>query len=361
MFTSKGSIYRYVHRTFRATALRLLLLDDAFVKPLAVMSTNNIDSNNCEEEAALCGVADVSKQADEVCASCGIAEVDNVKLKKCTCELVKYCSEECQEDHRSKHKRACKKRLAELREELLFRQPESSHLGDCPICFLPHSINVEVGKYTKSEIHSCCSKRTCDGCEYANAMREHEMMLERKCPFCRTPMPGKRRGEGEEEAHMLVMKRAEANDPVALRLMGEKCLDEGDCKKAFEYWTKAAELGDMEAHYNLSCLYRDGHGVKKDEEKMIRHLEEAAIGGHPYARFNLGCYEERNGRFDRAVKHFIIAANLGDTGLTEALWDHYKLGSITKEDLEATLRTHQAAIDATKSPQRDAAAAARRE
>jgi DNA-binding GntR family transcriptional regulator len=56
------------------------------------------------------------------------------------------------------------------------------------------------------------------------------------------------------------------------------------------------------------------------------------------------------------VKHFIIAAKLGHTGAMKALWQHYSEGNITKQDLEATLRTHQAAIDAMKSPQREAAA-----
>eukprot|EP00985_Skeletonema_marinoi_P006192 scaffold2689_cov70-Skeletonema_marinoi.AAC.15 len=65
------------------------------------------------------------------CASCGVtAEVDDIKLKNCTaCYLVKYCSVKCQKDHRPQHKRECKKRMAELRDEFLFKQPESSHLG----------------------------------------------------------------------------------------------------------------------------------------------------------------------------------------------------------------------------------------
>jgi hypothetical protein len=46
------------------------------------------------------------------------------------------------------------------------------------------------------------------------------------------------------------------------------------------------------------------------------------------------------------------AANLGDEESMKALWKHYSCGNITKEDLEATLRTHQAAIDAMKSEQR---------
>ena len=78
---------------------------------------------------------------DEVCASCGIAAVDDVQLKKCACNLLRYCGVDCQRDHRPLHKKLCKKRLAELRDKALFTQPDGSHLGECPICFLPLSID----------------------------------------------------------------------------------------------------------------------------------------------------------------------------------------------------------------------------
>jgi len=41
--------------------------------------------------------------------------------------------------------------------------------------------------------------------------------------------------------------------------------------------------------------------------------------------------------------------------LMKELWKHYSHGNITKEDLDATLRSHQAALDAMKSEQRDIA------
>ena len=48
------------------------------------------------------------------CASCGIAEVDEIKLTDCDgCDLVRYCSDECQREHKSKHEEECKKRAAE--------------------------------------------------------------------------------------------------------------------------------------------------------------------------------------------------------------------------------------------------------
>jgi len=64
-------------------------------------------------------------EADEVCASCGITGGNDVKLLLCTaCKLVKYCSVDCQKNHRPQHKKACKKRAAEIRDARLFTQPD---------------------------------------------------------------------------------------------------------------------------------------------------------------------------------------------------------------------------------------------
>ena len=153
------------------------------------------------------------------------------------------------------------------------------------------------------------------------------------------------------------MKRVKVNDPAAVSYMGRRRYDEGDYDKAVEYYNKAAELGDARAHYQLGCVYYMGHGVEKDKEKEVYHWEKAAIGGNPIARHELASIEEENGNTERAVKHYIIAANLGYEGSMQVLWEYYSIGNITKEKLESTLRTHKAAIDATKSSQRDAAEA----
>jgi hypothetical protein len=266
-------------------------------------------------------------------------------LMTCTaCKSVRYCSVKCQREHRPKHKRACKKRAAELRDEILFRQPESNHHGDCPICCLPLPIDPK-----KSTIYSCCSKYICIGCNYANRMRMMEGRLVPACPFCRHPVPNTK-----GEFDLIRMKRIEVNDPVALQKNGTDRYNEGDYDGAFEYWTKAAELGDVESHYNLSVLYQEGH-VEKDEKKDMFHLGEAAIGGHANARYNLGIIEGESGRHERAAKHFIIAANLGHDRSLESLRKLYTKGFVSKEDFAAALRAHQAAADATKSPQREAA------
>ena len=291
-------------------------------------------------------VVEKSDEAMMFCASCGVAGGDDIKLKKCTaCHLVKYCSVKCQKEHRPKHKKECKKRAAELKDEILFKQPESNHLGDCPICCLPLPLEPR-----KSTSYSCCSKFVCNGCDYANRKREIRGRLEQKCPFCRKTMP-----RTAEEFNERLFKRIETNDPVAICDMGTKRYLAGDYRSAFEYWTKAADLGSVSAHFQLSILYQKGQGVEKDEKKELHHLEQAAIGGHPRARDNLGWLEGRNGQHNRAVKHYIIAANLGFDDSLAALKDRYKAGFVSNEDFEAALRGHKAAVDATKSPQREEA------
>ena len=196
----------------------------------------------------------------------------------------------------------------------------------------------------------CCGKIICNGCEYANMKREEEMRVKHTCPFCREAVP-----ETDEDIEKYRMKRIEANDPVAMfQEGGEQYYNKGNFSVAFEFYKKAAELGDASAHYQLSLLYLKGHGVEKDKGKEIYHAEEAAIGGHPAARHNLGNEEWRNDNFERAVKHHIIAAALGEELSIKVLIGAFKRGFVQKEDLAATLRAHQAAVDATKSPQRKA-------
>ena len=88
-------------------------------------------------------------------------------------------------------------------------------------------------------------------------------------------------------------------------------------------------------------------------KQLIYHLEEAAIGGHPDARYNLGFYECcKNENTERAVKHWIIAAAQGQNESTKALVKAFQNRCVSKEDLAAALRAHHAAIAETKSPQR---------
>jgi TPR repeat protein len=179
-------------------------------------------------------------------------------------------------------------------------------------------------------------------------MREIEARLERRCVYCREPL-----SKSEEEYDKQVMKRIKKNDPVAMTDMGKKHYGEGDYVKAVEYFTKAAELDHANGHACLATLYFDGKGVEKDMKKAIHHSEQAAIGGHHGSRYLLASHEIENGSMEKAVKHLNIAANLGDEESLKFIKELFMKGLVIKEGYAAALRGYQAAVNETKSAERE--------
>ncbi len=282
--------------------------------------------------------------SDTCCASCGTPAIDDIKLKSCDggCDLVKYCSDKCQTNHREQHEEEC------LRDKKIFTRPDGSHMGECPICCLPLSTDPRNSFFT-----DCCSKLLCDGCNNADAKSEFLAgRWQLRCAFCREPA-----ADTEEEADKRLMERVKKNDPAAMCFMAKTRREKGDCQGAVEYFTKAAELGDAEAHFVLSLMYFEGEGVEKDKEKEIYHLEEASIGGHPTARNLLGSEEANNGRYERARKHWIIAANLGYNASLKALRQLYADGHASKEDYANALRAYQTVVNEAKNAEREEAEA----
>ena len=147
------------------------------------------------------------------------------------------------------------------------------------------------------------------------------------------------------------------NDPVAMTHMGKKLALKGEYGKASEHYTKAAELGDVDAHCCLGMLYYNGTGVEKDEKKFVYHLEQAAIGGHPDARGYLAVHEMENGRMERTVKHLLINSNLGHDNSLKPIKTLFVQGIVSKEEYAAALRGYQSAVNEAKSDEREKAEA----
>ena len=298
------------------------------------------------------------------CANCGVKEGDGdgVKLKQCSaCHLVRYCSVKCQKEHRPKHKRECKRRMAEMRDEILFKQPEGTHCGDCQICCLPMSISFGAKSIGANPVSTaCCCNFLCKGCQVAMLIRETPGRR-MTCPFCRGPIPN-----SMAEAELYEKGRIAVDDPHAIYRAGTIASDRGDYRAAFEHYSRAAELGEVEAHFQLGNLYSRGEGVEKDKTKAGFHYEKAALAGHPVARCILGKNEVIKDLMleihpERGIKHLMIAAKQGDNNALGSLKDLYKNNFLRKDELVTSLRGHQAAADAMKSPQREMAASRSRE
>ena len=73
---------------------------------------------------------------------------------------------------------------------------------------------------------------------------------------------------------------------------------------------------------------------------------------------NLGLDEIDADNFDRAVKHFMIAARSGCSDSLKYIKDLYSNGYATKEDYKRSLQSFQEHLGEIKSPQRDEAAKA---
>ena len=293
------------------------------------------------------------------CANCS-KDISNPNICN-KCKAAVYCNAACKKKHRSKHKEACERRVAEMHEEELEREKRAAELHDekllkqpppkedCPICMLLLP-SFDAG----SRYRSCCGKIICSGCIYAVEKRDGGVGL---CPFCRTPAPT----SGEESIDMF-KKRVEVNDAEAMLWLGI-CYSEGghgllqNHAKALERWHQAAELGSAVAYYSIGGAYYDGSGVERDEKKAKHYMELAAMGGVVIARHNLGAFEGQAGNLDWAVKHLMIAAGFGYNNSLEVIKQIFMNGDATKDNYAKALQVYQAYLVEIKSPQRDEAAA----
>ena len=295
------------------------------------------------------------QQMEDVCANCNASACATnggagvVMLKKCNaCLLVKYCSVDCQKAHRKLHKKACKKRAAELKDERLYSQGHERPEGDfCPICTLP----VPMPTDQHSTFNACCTKMVCNGCVVAAIKRGMYATF----PFCRNPMP-----EDSAEILALVQKRIDTGDADAMEFLAGKYLHgqcglKRDVQRAFELLAEAAELGSIKAHHHLGVFYKRGHNVERDETRAVGHWEHAAMKGNVMSRHCLGFVEANKGNSQLALKHFLISAKMGYKESLDAVKVIFTHGDATKAQYAEALKGYQDAVEETKSHQREEA------
>ncbi|KAL7527837.1 hypothetical protein ACHAXR_002155 [Thalassiosira sp. AJA248-18] len=248
------------------------------------------------------------------------------------------------------HKKACKKRAAELHNDALFRPLEPNE--DCPICFLPLPHHV-----THKMWMSCCGKELCLGCIHAADELDEDGVA--TCPFCRALSP-----KDMDEWDALMDRRMQKGDCISFNCMASMYLYgkwdyEIDEQKALKLFLKAGKLGSSEGYCNAANIY-SGHqisSIEKDMKKAKNYYELAAIGGNNDARSQLALMEMNFGNTEKAMKHYLIAARAGYTPAMKKLQPQYSNGNITKEEFEQTLREHKDSADSMKSEQRDVAVA----
>jgi hypothetical protein len=304
------------------------------------------------------------------CADCGEKEEGVVSLKVCkSCMSVKYCNAVCQKNHWATHKKECKRRAAELRDEALFKDPPAKE--DCPICFLPMPfrliccvslppatiLSVPIYDYamahemltteTALEYFPCCGKTICRGCDYSFCKSGNE----ERCPFCNADRCSKTDEQQVEE----IRKRVDANDAASTYVLANSYYNgfngfQQDHTKAIELYARAAELGFSEAHSHLGIMYYEGGDLKKAKI----HLEAAAMAGHEAARLNIGSLDYNSGNMERAVKHWTIAASAGYHAAMHELRKLFEKGAVSRETIDSILVAYNTSCAEMRSKARDA-------
>ena len=121
---------------------------------------------------------------------------------------------------------------------------------------------------------------------------------------------------------------------------------------------QAGKLGNSTAYYNIGNAYKNGEGLEVDKEKAKYYYELAAMKGDVKARNNLGVEEVNTGKYDRALKHFMIAVEGGNNYSLETIRKMVRNGHATKDDYSKALITYQEYLNEIKSDQRDKVATA---
>ena len=304
------------------------------------------EQNNNNVENITEGIDRIVLGDTSTCANCGKGEEKSSKLKKCVaCKLVKYCSRECQAAHRPQHKKACKRRVAELRDEQLFKEVDRE---ECPICFL--TLPIEGNE---SIFKACCGKTICIGCIYAMHMSEGKDL----CAFCRTPPATSDEDVIKRLKNLMDKGNAESfNHLGGLYAQGINGMPQ-DIQKTIQLLLKAGEIGCAQAYYNLGISYDNGRGIEVDKKKAKHYYELAAMKGDVHARYNLGCAEWEKGNLHRAMKHFIMAAKAGYEKSLDNVKQGFKSGLVTKDEFAATLRAYHERRKEMESDAREEAAA----
>ena len=118
-----------------------------------------------------------------------------------------------------------------------------------------------------------------------------EKRLDPKCSFCRQPRP-----TSQKEADKNIMKRIEANDPVAVREMGKRAatreitkLHLNICRRQLNWvpWIRIIIC-------QLCIMMEELSRRERKRKFIIWKRLISAMGGHVFARNNLGCTEWGN-------------------------------------------------------------------
>ena len=152
---------------------------------------------------------------------------------------------------------------------------------------------------------------------------------------------------------VIVEAEPEVVDSTPLYLLGKQYYNgDGvvcDYAKAYEYYQKAAYLGNVNAMMAIGDLYFDGDGVEQDELKAKEWYLKAADLGNSEAMNTVGdlYYSGNNPKedFPMALEWYLKAAELGNGEAAENIGNLYRNGYGVEKSIKDAMKWYFKAIE----------------
>ena len=138
---------------------------------------------------------------------------------------------------------------------------------------------------------------------------------------------------------------AKAANPEAAALWqrGSALCSRNDCRDAYPFLLRAAQMGEPHAQATLGTMFSQGDGVRRDDRAAVHWYTLAAAQGHRAAEYNLGgMYLDGAGglREDDAkgVQLYLASARQGFAPAQAGLGIAYELGIGVSPDRASAIR-----------------------
>ena len=120
-------------------------------------------------------------------------------------------------------------------------------------------------------------------------------------------------------------------------------------QEAFDWFKRAAELGNPEGMFQMAQMYRQGIGIRKSPNKAIEFYQLAAEHNYPAAYVQLAqMYQDGDGieaNEARSDAYFKEAIAMGEGSASVALAIQYEIGDRVEKNPEEAVKLYQAAAE----------------
>jgi len=189
----------------------------------------------------------------------------------------------------------------------------------CPICME----EVLIHDADSFRRYTCCGKIMHMACSVDMSESNLNHTQKFSCTLCRSKNPS----EGSKEDLARLNKWIKQGKAWSMKMLGDR-YSEGvgvnkNDKRAAELYTLAANLGDINAQFDLGYMYANGQGVPEDCKRALELYTLAAEQGSMDAQFNIGgMYVQGMGverSLNKAKQWLTKAANQGHKKAIEGL------------------------------------------